>query len=59
VSNSNGQVVYVPIAGCCSGGTCCTAADLVPAGGDPSSIAVAGGMVFWIDGANIYGVAAP
>ena len=59
VSNSNGQVVYEPIAGCCSGSTCCTATDLVPAGGDPSSIAVAGGMVFWIDGANIYGVAAP
>jgi hypothetical protein len=59
VNNGSGQLVYVPIGGCCSGSTCCTATDLVPAGGDPTGLAVAGGMVFWIDGSNIYGVATP
>ena len=59
VNNGSGHVVYVPIGGCCTGSTCCTATDLVPAGGDPTGLAVAGGMVFWIDGSNIYGVATP
>jgi hypothetical protein len=25
----------------------------------PTAIAAAGGMVFWIDGSNIFGIAAP
>jgi hypothetical protein len=56
---ATGQVLYAPVAGCCSGSTCCTATPLVPTGTVPTGITVAGGMVFWIDGANIYGVAAP
>ncbi len=56
---SSGQLLYVPVAGCCSGTTCCTASPLVPTGGTPTGVAAAGGMVFWIDGTNIYGVAAP
>jgi hypothetical protein len=58
-ASSTGQVLYEPVGGCCSGSTCCTAPALVPTGTAPNGLAVAGGMVFWIDGTNIYGVAAP
>jgi hypothetical protein len=53
------QVGYAPVAGCCpSSSNCCGTTALVAAT-NPTGVTAAGGMIFWIDGATITGLAAP
>jgi hypothetical protein len=55
------QVAYVPTAGCCpSSSNCCGATPIVQASNPTSITAPPGsGMIFWIDGSNITGMAVP
>jgi hypothetical protein len=55
------QVLYASIAGCCTSPTsCCTATPLLQ-GTNPAAIVAppGSGMIFWIDGSTISGLAAP